>query len=101
MAALPPDSKNSIISTPLLLIAIGIIVIAASLFAYLMWYVSPDVVIEQVKIIGNTESGCIAETPDGFAMNIGQCDANPGEYVLAPIDQKVKERALLMNPTGR
>ena len=73
--------------------------VAVSLFAYLMWYVAPEENIERVKIIAVTESGCIAETMDGFAVNIGECDAEAGDFVMAPVDQKAKERAAAMNPT--
>ena len=78
----------------------GIIVIAAvGLFAYLMWYVSPAENIERVKVVAVTESGCIAETMDGYPVNIGDCQAQPGEFMDAPVDQKTKERQDLMNPT--
>jgi|SaaInlV_200m_DNA_3_1039701.scaffolds.fasta_scaffold03655_6 hypothetical protein len=83
-----------------LLIVGGVIAIGAILlFAYLMWYVAPEENIERVKIVAVTEAGCIAETSDGFAVNIGACLDKPGEYVLASVDQKTKERAALMNPT--
>jgi len=88
------SSKNA------LLIVGGVISIGAILlFAYLMWYVAPEENIERVKIVAVTEAGCIAETSDGFAVNIGACLDKPGEYVLASVDQKTKERAALMNPT--
>jgi len=88
------SGKNS------LLIVGGVIAIGAILlFAYLMWYVAPEENIERVKIVAVTEAGCIAETSDGFAVNIGACLDKPGEYVLASVDQKTKERAALMNPT--
>ena len=45
---------------------------------------------EMVKIITITESGCIAETLDGHAVNIGNCKHNPGQYVDTLVDQKVK-----------
>ena len=61
---------------------------------------APAETIELVKIIAVTEDGCIGETMDGFAVNIGDCDAEPGKYVNALIDQKTKERAALMNPTN-
>jgi len=78
----------------------GVIAIAAVvLFAYLMFYTAPEENIELVKIIAITEDGCIAETLDGFAVNIGDCQAQPGEYVNALVDKKVKERAAMMNPT--
>ena len=79
----------------------GVIAISALLlFAYLMWYTEPEENIELVKVIAITEAGCIAETMDGFAVNIGNCQANPGQYVDALIDQKTKERAAAMNPTS-
>jgi len=37
---------------------------------------------------------------DGYAVNIGDCNAQPGQYVDALVDQKTKERAALMNPTN-
>ena len=83
-----------------ILIVGGIIAAGAILlFIYLMWYVSPDQIDERVKVIANTNDGCIVETFDGYAINIGSCDAQPDQYIVAPIDQKLKERAALMNPT--
>lgn len=91
----PVTSKKS-------LIAVGgiIAIIGLSLFAYLMWYVAPEESIELVKVIAVTEEGCIAETLDGYSVDIGNCQAQPGTYVNAVVDQKVKERAALMNPTN-
>ena len=63
-------------------------------------YTAPAVVEERVKVIANTAEGCIVETLDGYAVNVGPCDFEPEEYILAPIDQKLKERAALMNPTN-
>ena len=81
-------------------IVAGIIAaIGISLFAYLMWYVAPDEVTEMVRIIAVTDNDCIAETMDGFAINIGPCEGNPGELIMATYDAKLKERAALMNPT--
>jgi hypothetical protein len=37
---------------------------------------------------------------DGFAVNIGQCQVQEGEFVIAVVDQKVKDRAAAMNPTN-
>jgi len=80
----------------------GVIAIGAGLlFAYLMFYTAPAETMELVKIIAVTDEGCIAETLDGYAVNIGNCnDAQPGQYVNALVDQKTKERAALMNPTN-
>jgi hypothetical protein len=36
-----------------------------------MWYLVPEENMELVKIIAITEAGCIVETLDGFAINIG------------------------------
>jgi hypothetical protein len=84
-----------------LLIVSGILAaVGISLFAYLMFYTAPAEVMERVKVIAITESGCIAETMDGFAVNIGQCEAQEGEFIVAPVDQKTKERAAAMNPTS-
>jgi len=87
-------------NTKSMLIIFGIIIaIAVSLFAYLMFYTAPELIEERVKVIANTDEGCIVETLDGYAINVGPCDFEPDEYIIAPIDQKLKERAALMNPT--
>ena len=52
-----------------------------------------------VKVVAITENGCIGETFDGYAVNIGDCGVQPGEVLNVPVDQKTKERAALMNPT--
>ena len=88
------SSKNTIIITGVIASCAGL------LFAYLMFYTAPEHNMEMVKIIAITESGCIAETMDGFAVNIGDCNGKPGQYVDALVDQKTKERAALMNPTN-
>lgn len=92
-----PKSSNA---KNLAIIAGILAAIGISLVVYLMWYVSPDEVLERVKIIAVTESGCIGETMDGYPVNIGQCDAKPGDIIVAAVDQKVKERQDLMNPTS-
>jgi hypothetical protein len=53
-----------------------------------------------VKIIAVTDEGCIGETMDGYSVNIGDCDGEPGQFVDALVDQKVKDRAAAMNPTS-
>ena len=95
-----PNKANNSSNTKSLLAVGGVIAIAATLLlVYLMWYVSPDEYQERVKVIAVTEAGCIAETYDGFAVNIGDCKVKAGEYVDASIDQKIKDRAAAMNPT--
>jgi hypothetical protein len=37
---------------------------------------------------------------DGFAVNIGQCNAQKGDFIVALVDQKTKERTAAMNPTN-
>ena len=86
--------KNSIV------IFGSIALVSVLLLTYLMWYVQPEENIEIVKVVAVTEAGCIGETFDGFAVNIGDCQAQPGEYVNAVVDAKVKERAAAMNPTS-
>ena len=94
------NKKSSSSNTKSLLVVGGIISITAVLLlAYLMWYVSPDEYTERVQVIAVTEAGCIAETYDGFAVNIGDCKVKAGEYVYAMIDKKIKDRAAAMNPT--
>ncbi|NNM02254.1 MAG: hypothetical protein HKP26_01625 [Nitrosopumilus sp.] len=81
-------------------LVIAIAGVSLSLLGYLTWYVSPDEVTEQVKIIANTADGCIAESFDGFSVNIGPCDAKEGDVIAGTYDKKINERAILMNPTG-
>ena len=84
-----------------LLIVYGILAaVALSLLTYMLFFTAPEEKTEWVKVIAITDSGCIAETMDGFAVNIGQCQAQEGELVIAVVDQKVKERAAAMNPTN-
>lgn len=74
--------------------------IGLALLAYLMFYVSPAEILETVKIVAITSDGCIGQTLDGYTVNIGTCQGEPGDYVRALVDQKLKERAALMNPTN-
>ncbi len=83
-----------------ILLFTAIVGISSLLLAYLSWYVSPELVTEEVKIIANIEEGCIAETFDGFSVNIGTCDAKTGDVIVGTYDAKFNERAILMNPTG-
>jgi hypothetical protein len=81
-----------------ILLAITIVGVAVSLFGYLTWYVSPDEITEELKIIANTADGCIAESFNGFSVNIGPCDAKAGDTIVGTYDAKINERATLMNP---
>ncbi len=80
------------------MIIVAIIGVAVLLLGYLSWYVSPNEIVEMVKIIANTEEGCIAETSDGFPVNIGPCNAKQGDTISAMVDTKFKEREAAMNP---
>ncbi|MCV0398675.1 MAG: hypothetical protein K5785_01625 [Nitrosarchaeum sp.] len=80
-------------------IFIAVVTVGIGLLVYLVWYVSPDEVTERVMVVANTVDGCIVQTMDNFAINIGQCDAEDGEVIVATYDAKIKERAILMNPT--
>lgn len=77
----------------LIQIFIVLIVMATSLFVYVLWTSTSDKITERVRIIANIGEGCIAETHDGFAVNIGPCDAFPGEVIVATYDAKSKEQA--------
>ena len=93
-------SMTAVSNKKSLFIISGVIsAIAITMFVYLMIYTAPVEVNERVKIIANTEQGCIVETNDGHAINIGPCNGEQDQYIVAPIDQKLKERASLMNPT--
>lgn len=103
MGAIPekttPSKKPASSKKPIIMIAGIIGGIALLGLTYMTVFVAPDLRDEMVKIISVTESGCIAETMDGFAVNIGKCNAQPGELIMAQVDQKVKQRAKAMNPT--
>ena len=100
MSATNRQPKKSSDKKSLLVIS-GILAIAGlSLVAYMLFFTAPEEKSEWVKVIAVTESGCIAETMDGFAVNIGQCQVQEGEMVIAVVDQKVKDRAAAMNPTN-
>jgi flagellar basal body-associated protein FliL len=100
MSATNNQPKKSSDKRSLLIISGILAAIGLSLFAYLMFYTTPEEVAERVKIIAVTDSGCIAETMDGFAVNIGQCQAQEGDFIVALVDQKTKQRAAAMNPTN-
>ena len=100
MSAIKPrDTKNAQVKS--IVIIAGILLLAgSSLLAYLMFYTAPETSMEMVKIIAVTEAGCIGETMDGYSVNVGDCNVRPGQYIDALVDQKVKERDALMNPTN-
>ena len=99
MSAINRAPKKTSGRNSLLIIGGSIAIVASLLFVYLMIYTAPDETIELVKIIAITDDGCIAETLDGFSVNIGDCSGQPGQYVDALVDQKVQDRSAAMNPT--
>ena len=90
----PTSSTNSLIIVGAILGGIALVGVG-----YMLVFVEPEMVDQRVKVIAVTESGCIAETFDGYAVNIGSCNAQPDEILIAPVDQKLKEREYAMNPT--
>jgi len=86
------SGKNSIF-----IIARVIVLETDLLFIYLMFYTAPTEETELVKIIAVTDNGCVAETMDGYAVNMSDCNVKPNPYVNALVDQKIKELAALMN----
>lgn len=103
MGAIPEKISsrgNSTSGNKSMIMIVGIIAgTALAGLSYMTLFVEPEYIEERVKVIAVRESGCIAETFDGFAVNIGQCDAKPGDIIIAPVDKKVKDRAMAMNPT--
>ena len=100
MSAINRQPKKSSDKKSLLIISGILAAVGLYLLAYMLFFTAPEEKTEWVKVIAITESGCIAETLDGFAVNIGQCQAQEGEMVIAVVDQKVKDRAAAMNPTN-
>jgi len=74
MSAINRQPKKTSGINSMLIIGGVIALVSVLLLAYLMWYVTPE-------------------------ENIGSCQAQPGEYIVVPVDQKTKERAAAMNPT--
>ena len=72
------SEKKSLLIISGILAAVGL-----SLLAYMFFFTAPEEKTEWVKVIAITESGCIAETMDGFAVNIGPCQTQEGEMVIA------------------
>lgn len=100
MSAINRQPKKNSGKNSTLIVSGVIALVAGLLFAYLMFYTAPEENMELVKIIAVTDEGCIGETLDGYSVNIGECNVQPGQFVDALIDQKVKDRAAAMNPTN-
>jgi capsular polysaccharide biosynthesis protein len=80
------------------LIFSAIIIVAVLATGYLFWFTSPNYVVQTVTVIANTADGCIAETMNGFSVNIGPCDAEPNDVISAKYDTNVLKREAAMNP---
>lgn len=82
--------------------AIGVISIIMITVVFPFWNLFPNEVTEQVKVVSVDGSGCTAETSDGYVVKIGQCDAKPGDSVLAKYDANVKtrEQSMMTGPPG-
>ena len=99
MSSFNKKPKKSSDKKSLLIISSILATVGLSLVAYMLFFTAPEENMELVKVIAVTDDGCIGETLDGFSVNIGECNAQPGQYVDALVDQKVKDRAAAMNPT--
>ncbi len=77
-------------------IAAAIIVMAVGVFPF--WNLIPQKVTETVKVVAVDQSGCTAETSDGFIVPIGQCNAKPGDSITASYDVKIKQREKAFSP---
>ena len=99
MSVIKTNSKKTSDKRSLVIVSGILAGVGMALFAYMMFFTAPEEVLERVQIVAVTESGCIAQTMDGFAVNIGNCQAQEGDFVVALVDQKLKDRAAAMNPT--
>lgn len=82
--------------------AIGAVVIIIVTVVFPVWNLLPNEVTEKVKVVSVDSSGCTAETSDGYVVKIGQCNAKPGDSVLAKYDAGVKtrEQSMMTGPPG-
>jgi hypothetical protein len=77
-------------------IAAAIIVMAVAVFPF--WNLIPNKVTEAVRVVSVGGSSCIAETHDGFNVNIGPCNAKPGDNITASFDGKIRDREKPFTP---
>lgn len=71
-------------------IAAAVIVMATAVFP--VWNLIPNNVTEKVRVVAVGESSCTAETQDHFIVNIGHCNAKPGDNITASFDSKIRDR---------
>lgn len=77
-------------------VAAAIIVMAVAVFPF--WNLIPNKVTEVVKVVQVSQSSCTAETHDGFDVNIGPCNAKPGDNITASFDGKIRDREKPFTP---
>jgi hypothetical protein len=77
-------------------IAAAIIVMAVAVFPF--WNLIPNNVTETVKVVLVDQTGCTAETHDGFDVKIGPCNAKVGDNITASFDGKVRDREKPFTP---
>lgn len=71
-------------------VLIGVALMATLVMAP-VWHWFPVQVTEGVTVVAVTESGCIADAPTiGMPINIGQCNAMPGDIVEATYNAPAK-----------
>ena len=100
MSAINRQPKKTSGINSMLIIGGVIALVSVLLLAYLMWYVTPEENIERVEIVAVTESGCIAETFDGFAVNIRELSSTAwGIHCSSSVPKKLKKEMPAINPT--
>jgi hypothetical protein len=77
-------------------IAAAIIVMSVAVFPF--WNLIPNNVTETVKVVLVEESGCTAETHDGFDVKIGPCNAKAGDNITVSFDGKIRDRQKPFTP---
>ena len=77
-------------------IAAAIIVMAVAVFPF--WNLIPSKATETVKVVLVDETGCTAETKDGFVVKIGPCNAKSGDVITASFDGKIRDREKPFTP---
>ena len=78
MYVIKPREKKNFQVKSIVIVAGILAVVGGSLFTYLIFYTAPETNMEMVKVVTITESGCITETLDGYSVNIGDCNTQPG-----------------------
>jgi hypothetical protein len=78
--------------------AIAAAIIVMSVVVFPFWNLIPNNVTETVKVVLVEESGCTAETHDGFDVKIGPCNAKAGDNITASFDGKIRDRQKPFTP---